>query len=125
MKYKIFSMAFLLACSCSSTNQNLKIPTIDNAGINLLATVSGQLVKEGDCLLVLTDDGRRILPIWPTGARLDGSTVVLRDGKRFESSTRVVLSGGLDPDLSQFDTKRRECSADSLFLTNPEQGNRS
>lgn len=72
------------------------LPTHADSGATMLATLKGQLVLDGPCLLIAAD-ATTYLPIWPSAYWLDGR--VLRSGRDHvaEVGETIRLTGGHVP----------------------------
>jgi len=58
------------------------------------ALLEGTLTQDGQCLLVIADDGVPRLPIWPPGVRLEGSTLIAGQGPVGTIGEVIGLGGG-------------------------------
>ena len=95
------------------------------AGIDLGAGVDGRLERNGGCIVVVSTQNERVVPIWPIGTKVTPDSVRLpqaNGGEALALGSSVTLTGGYTDDRGGDQSRYVQRCGDRAFLVNRGQG---
>jgi hypothetical protein len=121
-------LVILLQACASDEVRPLRPDEIATASYHAAGAESlvGSLMYEGGCLMFVTEDGtRQLLPVWPTGSRLEESLVTFHQpakaDQRLTVGEEIKIDGAAGEwaqlDQRQFASFQHQCPAQPFFVS--------